>query len=83
MRLSIPTWGTIIGAGVATAVLVTLSVMLLNSGGANYKVLVAVWLWTLPALGLFAGLGYTAGKIAGLIVGSNRSRGSNAHAKAR
>jgi glycosyltransferase involved in cell wall biosynthesis len=64
VRLTLPGWGALAGAAVAIAVLATLAVMLLNSGGANYKVLVAVWLWLLPVTGSFAGLGYAAGRIA-------------------
>lgn len=63
MRLRLPTWGAAAGTLLALASLAVVSLMLLNSGGANYKVLVAVWLWLLPVTGLFAGLGYAVGKI--------------------
>lgn len=72
MRLTLPAWGAIAGAAAAVVVLAVLSVMLLKSGGANYKVLVAVWLWLLPVIGLFAGTGYTAGKLGALIAAARR-----------
>lgn len=72
MRLTLPAWGAIGGVAVAFAVLAVLSAMLLNSGGANYKVLVAVWLWLLPVTGLFAGAGYAGGRIGALILSARR-----------
>ncbi len=70
MRLRPSTWGAIAGIVVALAVLAVLSLMLLNSGGANYKVLVAVWLWLLPVTGFFARLGFAVGKIIEAIAGA-------------
>jgi hypothetical protein len=64
IRLTLPAWGALTGAAVAIAVLAVLGAMLWNSGGANYMVLVAVWLWLLPVTGVLAGLGYAAGRIA-------------------
>jgi glycosyltransferase involved in cell wall biosynthesis len=71
--LTLPAWGALVGAAVAIAVLTTLGVMLMNSGGANFKVLVAVWLWLLPVTGLLAGLGYTAGRIADWIASAGKT----------
>jgi hypothetical protein len=72
MRLTLAAWGAIVGVAVAFAILAVLSVMLLNSGGANYKVLVAVWLWLLPVTGIFAGAGYAAGRVGALILSARR-----------
>ncbi len=55
--------GPVLGTMVSFVILAALSYMLLNSDGANYKVLVAVWLWLLPMIGTFAGTGYAAGRI--------------------
>lgn len=76
------TLGAVAGVAIAGIVLAALSVMLLNSDGANYKVLVAVWLWLLPVTGVFAGLGYAAGKIVEALFGakSDEEGGSRADA---
>ena len=75
-----PAWGAATGAVVALAVLLAASVMLLDTEGANYKILVAVWLWLLPVLGLCSGVGYGAGKIAVALLGA---RGSDVEGGAR
>jgi len=67
------TLGALAGTAVALVVLAAISVMLLNTDGANYKVLVAVWLWLLPVTGAFAGLGYGAGRIIEARFGARRS----------
>lgn len=83
MKTHASTWGAIAGTAGALAVLAWLSFMLLNSGGANYKVLVAVWLWLLPATGAGAGIGYAAGKIIeGAVTRASRRHGES-HADAR
>ena len=69
------TLGVIAGALVALAVLGALSVMLMNSDGANYKVLVAVWLWLLPVTGVLAAAGYACGRIVEAIVRARSSDG--------
>ena len=56
-------YGALVGGVVALAILMASAIVLLNSGGANYKVLVAVWLWLMPVTGAFAGLGYVVGRI--------------------
>ena len=63
MKMHMSSWGATVGMMVAIALLAVTSAMLLNSEGANYKILVAVWLWALPVAGLFSGVGYAAGKI--------------------
>ena len=73
MKMRTPSWGATAGLALAIVVLAAASVMLLNSDGANYKVLVAVWLWTLPFAGFFSGLGYAIGKIVESIVGTTAS----------
>lgn len=84
MTLSSSTWGALIGVVVAFAILALLSYLLLNTGGANYKVLVAVWLWLLPVTGFFAGIGYTLGKMSEMFVRASSADGDgDAHAKAR
>ena len=83
MTMGRSTFGAIAGAVVALIVLAVVSVWLLNSPGANYKVLVAVWLWCLPVLGLFAGVGYGAGKVVdaiGGVPGRGAGGGRNADA---
>ena len=67
------TLGVVVGMVIALIILAALSIMLLNSDGANYKVLVAVWLWLLPATGVFAGIGYAAGKIVEVFLGAKNS----------
>ncbi len=54
--------GMLLGLGAAAALLLALAVLLLRSDGSTYKVLVAVWLWALPALGLFGLAGWALGK---------------------
>ena len=84
MRLRLPTWGAAAGTLLALASLVVVSLVLLNSGGANYRVLVAVWLWLLPVTGLFAGLGYAVGTIIQVIAGAKASpEKGGTHADAR
>jgi hypothetical protein len=77
------TFGVIIGMVIALAILGALSIMLLNSDGANYKVLVAVWLWLLPVTGFFAGIGYAAGKIVEMFTSAKNSDEAGLHADAR
>lgn len=48
----------------ALALLFLLAVYLLRSDGSTPKVLVAVWLWTLPILGTFAAAGWLTGRLA-------------------
>lgn len=80
-RLS--TLGALFGTAAALGVLAWFSVVLLNSDGANYKVLVAVWLWLPPAVGVGAGLGYAAGKIVAAFTGAKSSdQEGGAHADA-
>ena len=69
----LPTLGALLGTAAALGVLTWLSFALLNSEGANYKVLVAVWLWLLPAVGVGAGLGYAGGKIVEAFTGAKSS----------
>ena len=68
------TLGAVTGMLIAFVVLAALAFMLLASDGANYKVLVAVWLWLLPVTGVFAGFGYAAGKIVEVFLGARSSR---------
>ena len=51
------------GVAVAVSGLVAASVWLLSIEGTNAKVLVAVWLWMLPVLGVGALLGWLAGRV--------------------
>ena len=64
MTLSPSAWGAVLGAIVAAAILAFASYALLTADGSNYKALVAVWLWLLPVMGIFAGAGYALGKAA-------------------
>ena len=54
--------GVVFGLLAAVVVLVAASVWLLDAQDTSIKVLVAVWLWALPALGIGAGLGWLAGR---------------------
>ena len=63
MRLRARSLGFLLGSAVAVLALTAAAIWLLNTGGANWKVLVAVWLWMLPAVGLFGGVGYAAGRL--------------------
>jgi hypothetical protein len=74
MSMRPSSWGAVVGIVVALAILAVASYMLLDSAGANYKVLVAVWLWLLPVTGVFAGIGYAAGKMTEVIGGAKTSR---------
>ena len=54
--------GTLLGFVVAIMLLAAVAWMLLSAEGSTYKVLVAVWLWALPVIGVFASGGYLLGK---------------------
>lgn len=54
------TAGVLAGITIALLVLLYASVMLLRVEDASAKVLVAVWLWSLPVLAMGATLGYLA-----------------------
>ena len=62
MNLTLQAWGALIGAAIALALLGAVSGILLTADGSTYKVLVAVWLWLLPVLGIFSGAGYAIGR---------------------
>ncbi len=64
--------GIAVGLVVALICLIGLSIWLLSPEGTSYKVLVAVWLWALPLLGIFALAGWVLGRIAYLITGAER-----------
>lgn len=66
--------GMLLGAAVAIVLLAAVSVVLLRAEGSTYKVLVAPWLWLLPALGVFSGAGYLLGKGADAIAASEMDR---------
>jgi hypothetical protein len=53
----------------AVGLLVVLGVLLLLTDGVTVKVLVAIWLWSLPVLGLGAGLGWAIGTTASRLTG--------------
>jgi hypothetical protein len=83
-KMGLGSWGGTIGLVVAIVLLAVQAVALLHSDGANYKVLVAVWLWALPFAGFFSGIGYGVGKLAERLVGTNATDGEGgAHADAR
>jgi hypothetical protein len=54
--------GMVAGIALAGGLLVLAAVLLLSIEGTSVKVLVAIWLWLLPALGLGAAFGWLAGK---------------------
>ena len=54
--------GVALGLLAAVVFLVAAAVWLLGAEDTSVKVLVAVWLWALPVLGIGAGLGWLAGR---------------------
>jgi hypothetical protein len=54
-------WGAAAGLVVAAVILGLAAAWLLRSGGADERVLIAVWLWALPVAGACAAAGYAAG----------------------
>lgn len=50
--------GILAGVAAAVVLLAVLSILLLQPEGTSVKVLVAVWLWSLPVLGIGALLGW-------------------------
>ncbi len=64
--------GMAVGLVAALVCLIGLSVWLLSPEGTSYKVLVAVWLWALPLIGLFALAGWLLGRIANGVMGAGR-----------
>ena len=54
--------GLSLGVTAALAILLGACVWLLSAEATSARVLVAVWLWLLPVLGLGAGLGWLAGR---------------------
>jgi len=75
MSLTLPAWGALLGAMIALLLLGAVSVVLLTADGSTYKVLVAVWLWLLPVLGLFSGGGYAVGRGAEALDRAMQGRG--------
>ncbi len=53
--------GSLAGAIVGAILLAVVAVWLLRAGGSGPAALVALWLWLLPAIGLFALLGWLMG----------------------
>lgn len=51
--------GMLGGVLLGVAVLIALSIMLLRTSGADERVLIAVWLWTLPVLGVGVLIGWS------------------------
>jgi hypothetical protein len=62
--------GILTGLVVACGFLVLVSVLLLSVEGTSAKVLVAVWLWLLPALALGAAAGWLLAKALSLFLRS-------------
>lgn len=57
--------GMIAGMIAALVALLILAVLIVSAEGGNWKGLVAVWLWTLPAFGLFSSIGWGIGALLG------------------
>ena len=55
--------GIAVGVVAAVVLLVVLSIQLLQPEGTTSKVLVAVWLWSLPVLGIGALAGWSIARI--------------------
>ena len=53
--------GTLAGMALAAVFLVVVGVLLVLPKESSYRALVAVWLWALPVLGIFACAGWLAG----------------------
>jgi glycosyltransferase involved in cell wall biosynthesis len=73
-RPSAASGGAVAGTLLAVVVLVFASVSLLSIDGTNYKVLVAVWLWALPVIGVFALGGYGVGRALDLLLHARKAR---------
>ncbi len=59
--------GLIAGVVVAAAALIAAGIWLLSAEATSTKVLVAVWLWLLPVLGLGALMGWVTGRCVSLL----------------
>jgi hypothetical protein len=55
--------GTLAGMALGAVFLVVISVVLVRPADSSYRALIAVWLWALPALGVFGCLGWLAGRL--------------------
>jgi hypothetical protein len=60
--------GTFFGATAGIAVLVAAAILLLMQPETSAKVLVAVWLWSLPVLGFGAAMGWSIARLAQRLV---------------
>lgn len=58
-----PQNGAIVGFALAAVVLVWVAFALITAEGNTAKVLVAVWLWALPVLGIGGGAGWLLGRL--------------------
>jgi hypothetical protein len=56
-----PRRGAIAGLALAAILLVWAAFALVTAEGSTAKALVAVWLWSLPVLGIGSGMGWLAG----------------------
>ncbi len=65
--------GGAIGCLLAIATLVFSAVGLLSVEGTNYKVLVAVWLWALPVIGVGVLCGWAIGRLVDILFGALRA----------
>jgi hypothetical protein len=62
--------GMIGGLIVAAVFLIAVSIALLQPEGTSAKVLIAVWLWALPVIGIGMTLGYGVAKLVGRMRGA-------------
>ena len=58
-----PRYGAMAGLALAAIVLVWAAFALVTAEGSTVKALVAVWLWSLPVLGIGSGAGWLAGRL--------------------
>jgi hypothetical protein len=58
-----PRYGALAGLALAAILLLWAAFALVTVEGSTVKALVAVWLWTLPVLGIGGGAGWLAGRL--------------------
>jgi hypothetical protein len=62
VRSAAPRYGAMTGLALAAILLAWAAFALVMAEGSTVKAAVAVWLWTLPVLGIGSGAGWLAGR---------------------
>ena len=74
--------GTLAGMALAVVFLIVVGVLLVRPHDSGYRALVTVWLWALPALGVFGCAGWLVGKgidVTGAALTSGSARQARDH----